>query len=119
MSQSFPPHLRLNQAADFERVFQGTCKVEDEALLLLASPNGLDHPRLGLAISKRRLPRAVARNRLKRVIRESFRKHQSLLKGLDIVAVARKGIRTKNRAQIFEALERHWLTLSKTCKPSS
>ncbi len=119
MNQAFPSERRLHRPAEFERVFQGTCRAGDRALLLLASPNGLPYPRLGLAISRRHLPKAVERNRIKRLIRESFRQHQDLLAGLDVVAIARKGIRALDNAQILQALSRHWLALSRACRPSS
>lgn len=61
------------------------------SLLFLASRNDLGFNRLGLVISKKNLPRAVDRNRVKRVIRESFRTRQ--LPGLDVVALARSPIR--------------------------
>lgn len=42
-------------------------------LVVFTRPNGLPHCRLGLAVSARTIPRAVDRNRAKRLIREWFR----------------------------------------------
>lgn len=56
---------------------------------IYARPNSLDHPRLGVTVSRRVSVRANHRNRIKRVIRESFRCNQAPLGGLDIVVVAR------------------------------
>jgi len=47
--------------------------------------NGLPIARLGLIISKRHLPRAVDRNRLKRLLREWFRLNQEALQGRDLL----------------------------------
>lgn len=47
---------------------------------------------MGLILSKRIIPLAVTRNRVKRLLRESFRRHQQELAGLDIIILARKGL---------------------------
>jgi ribonuclease P protein component len=52
-------------------------------------PNGLGHARLGLAISKRASKHAVERNRLKRLLRESFRRIRDQLPPVDVVVMAR------------------------------
>jgi len=80
--------------------------------LVLARDNGLAHPRLGLAISKKVLRRAVDRNLLKRVIRESFRHHQQELVGLDVVVLARSHCRSASRRQLRGSLARHWQRLT-------
>ena len=41
--------------------------------------------RLGLVVSKRALPRAHERNRARRVLRETFRRHRADLPPMDIV----------------------------------
>ncbi|WP_221774916.1 ribonuclease P protein component, partial [Citrobacter braakii] len=69
-----------------------TGKVPVKNLLILARENGLDHPRLGLVIGKKSVKLAVQRNRLKRLMRDSFRLNQKMLAGLDIVIVARMGL---------------------------
>ncbi len=46
--------------------------------------------RLGLAVAKKVSLKAHERNRLKRLIRESFRQNQAILKGLDLVVVPRR-----------------------------
>jgi ribonuclease P protein component len=53
-------------------------------------PNDLDHPRMGLAISKRVSKRAVDRNRIKRLVRESFRRHRLELPPIDLMVMARE-----------------------------
>jgi ribonuclease P protein component len=54
-------------------VFDANARKHDGPITLFALPNDLGHPRLGLSISKRRLGSAVARNAMKRRIREAFR----------------------------------------------
>ena len=68
--------------------------------------------RLGLAIAKKQLPRAVDRNRIKRVVRESFRLLQ--IQGHDFVVLARRDTVTAANAQLFLSLKLHWDRLLKT-----
>lgn len=51
--------------------------------------NELGHARLGLAISKRVSKRAVERNRIKRLLRESFRRVRHRLPAVDVMVMAR------------------------------
>jgi len=68
--------------------------------------------RLGLAIAKKQLPRAVDRNRIKRVVRESFRLLQ--VQEHDFVVLARRDTVTATNAQLFLSLKHHWDRLLKT-----
>ncbi|VAX08184.1 Ribonuclease P protein component [hydrothermal vent metagenome] len=83
---------------------------------MLACTNSLGVPRLGMAVPKRQLKRAVDRNRIKRLTRESFRKHQTQLRGLDVVVLVRRGIMQMDNAAVFRALDKHWNLLSKKCE---
>jgi len=68
--------------------------------------------RLGLAIAKKQIPRAVDRNRVKRVVRESFRLLQ--LKDHDFVVLARRDSATATKTRLFLSLKHHWERLLKT-----
>jgi ribonuclease P protein component len=76
-----------------------------------AHPNGLPHARIGLTVSRRVSLRANRRNRLKRLIRESFRHHQTQLKGLDIVVVARAPANQAELSVLRSSLQQHWQSL--------
>lgn len=54
------------------------------------------------------LKRAVDRNLVKRLIRESFRHRQHDLAGLDLVVMCARGIDLSNKHQLRDSLDRHW-----------
>ena len=88
-------------------------------MTLLAVPNQLQYPRLGLAISRKVAHTAVARNRIKRVTRESFRHWQTRLDPLDIVVLGRIGVAAQPGKALDKALEKLWIKLIEKCAGSS
>ncbi len=99
---------RLLAKRDFDRVFDDAQRSRDRCFTVLFCHNTVGHPRLGLAISKRRVRRAVGRNRLKRIVRESFRRHRYSLPPADIVVMAGSDAADADNANLFDSLERHW-----------
>jgi ribonuclease P protein component len=85
---------------------------------ILARESSLPHPRLGLSIAARIIGTAVARNRIKRVVRESFRLHQHELPNVDIVVNARNGAKSASNEELRSSLERHWQSVKKKCARS-
>jgi len=87
---SFSYNERLHSQADFNRVFKNGLKLENKAVKVLAyKNNGARLRRLGL-ITSRKVGIAVARNRLKRRLREIFRTNKHLLEpGLDIIFISK------------------------------
>jgi ribonuclease P protein component len=102
---------------EYRRVFNDGVRSIDACFLVLARANRLNHARLGLAVSKKISRRAVDRNRIKRVIRESFRSHQHHLAGLDLVVVTRRGVNRADNHSCFESLTQHWQNLADQCDP--
>ena len=113
-SSAFEKSKRLLTAKDYKAVFdQAQWKVSCRELLCLAKPNGFDSPRLGLIIAKKNVKLAVERNRVKRVIRESFRLHQQELPNADLIILARKGLADLSNAELHQLFEKQWQRLSK------
>lgn len=67
-------------------------------------------PRLGLATPKRLLRTAVKRNRVKRLIRESFRLGQNRLTNKDVMIVVRRPVEDERRFR--SDLNRIWHQVS-------
>ena len=80
---------------------------------MLARANHLGGARLGLAVSRKRVPKAVCRNRIKRVVRDSFRHHRRELGGLDIVVIARPGLARVGNAELRRVVAEHWRDLAR------
>ncbi len=110
---SFPPAVRLRQRQAFDHVFSQPKKSYDRYWVVLARANNCSHARLGLVISKKRARLAVQRNRLKRLIRESFRQQQFLIKPLDIIVLARDGLLKADNTTLRTALAQHWKRLQR------
>jgi len=75
---------------------------------VLYRPNGSDQPRLGLAIGKKHCRLASGRNRLKRVVRESFRQHRETIGGMDLVVLNQPAAAGAENRALFESLDEHW-----------
>ena len=107
-------HAKLLKAAEFDRVFDKSVRSSDRYFTVLARPNEHKHPRLGMAISKRRVRLAVGRNRLKRLVRENFRLTQQDICA-DYVVMAGPQAGRANNSELFKALEKHWKILKEKC----
>jgi ribonuclease P protein component len=104
----FSKASRLLDASAFGRVFEKATRSRDKWFTVLCRRNDMTVARLGLAISKKQCRKAAARNRLKRIIRESFRHHQDELAGLDIVVMNKSAAAAEKNSALFESLEAHW-----------
>lgn len=69
---TFRRRNRLTRALEYRAVYRARMCVPAGPLRVHVAPNGLDQPRLGLAVGKA-VGGAVRRNRVKRLLREAFR----------------------------------------------
>ena len=103
---------KLSESEDFQRVFKQNKSLRDRYWLILYRPNGLEVGRLGTAVSKKNVNKAVKRNRIKRIIRETFRKNREELAGVDIVVLVRQGICEKSNRELNDAIIKQWQRLA-------
>lgn len=87
-------------------------------MLILARPNELDYPRLGLVIAKKHVRRANQRNRIKRVTRESFRLQLPADSGfgVDVIVLARGGLDRLDNPALHELLNQLWRQLQRKAR---
>ena len=77
--------------------------------------NHESYARLGLAIATRTFGTAVARNRIKRLARESFRLNQHGLPPVDITVSARDAARLAQPKDLRASLDKHWKSITQRC----
>ena len=106
-SARFSSRQRLHTPKEFGRVFADPIRSTDRYFTVLARSTASDVARLGLTISRRVAKRAVDRNRLKRIARESFRQ-QLALPTWDFVVLAKPGADSTEPKALRESLDRHF-----------
>ena len=108
----FPKDSRLLNAADYKAVFDNAqYKVSCRHFLMLAVSNDRGAKRLGMVIAKKSVAKAVQRNRIKRQIRESFRKTRPGIEPFDVVVLARKDVDKLSNPQVMVSLSSLWCDL--------
>jgi ribonuclease P protein component len=99
-------------------VHRAGIRSSDPFFMVIARPNGLGHPRLGLAVGVKSAGNAVNRNRIKRAVRELFRRRQQELPPVDMVVNARAAAGKATNAQIAASLSALWARISERCARS-
>ena len=112
---NFSRELRLLTPSHFTHVFNDATPAVSPAFTLLARHNQLAHPRVGITIAKKRVRKAHDRNRLKRLIRESFRHQRHKLPPVDIIVVGKSGADKLTNEEIVSMLDKQWKKLAKRC----
>ena len=125
-TECFSRQFRLLKPDEYSRVFKKPVRSSDRYLTILAVEREISekndcqdaylilNSRLGLAISKKNAKRAVDRNRIKRLIRESFRQNLHMLPAIDLVVMAKPVTKTVENQQIFQSLKQHWNNLAQS-----
>lgn len=105
----------LRSGAQFQGVYRQGRRYGTDLLTAAVCANPTGSPRLGLSIAARTVGNAVARNRLRRVIRESFRLRQLELPAVDIVIGARNAARAAESEVVRASLGKLWTQIIDTC----
>lgn len=96
---------RLTEPAQFEAVLAAGRRSGSKCFLVRALPNSGIGPRLGLIVGKKTAPRAVDRNRVKRLVRIVHRRLATELDALDVVVQLRGSPRSRDNAALFRELQ--------------
>ena len=110
---TFPCSARILKPADFTSVFKKNVSSQDAFFRVIARPTTAQTVRLGMAVSKKVHKSAVVRNRIKRVVRESFRawragQEKRSGNAIDIVVLAQPASAKTDNQQLSDALSVHW-----------
>lgn len=104
VNEKFPRQARLVRPREFEQVLRRPdARLRAGPLRLNVVFNRMQHARLGLIVGKKAVSRAAARNRVKRVIRDRFRRALSGMPAADLVI---RLVGPISRAQLHHQLDR-------------
>ena len=113
---SFKKAERVLKRADFERLSKHGRRIRRDHFVVYYCRNSRGDLRLGVTVSKK-VGRAVIRNRVKRLVRESFRLNKALFDhACDMNVVARIGAADLSSQEIKQTLESIFREISKDCK---
>jgi ribonuclease P protein component len=87
--QRFPSACRLRKRSEFQKVYESGARVAGARIVLFVLPRDENGPRLGLTAT-RKVGGAVVRNRMRRLVREAFRRHRDLVGRWDLVVNIRQ-----------------------------
>ncbi len=107
----FPKEAHLRKASEFKAVFNQSRRFTARIFAIYCCHNMLANPRLGVSISKKNVRNACDRNRIKRIIRETFRLRQTPVANLDIVVVAYRGSDSLTNPDLQRNLNELWQIL--------
>ncbi len=97
---SFPREQRLRKRREFLAAYKRGAKIQAAHFVLYILENDLPHHRLGVTVS-RKIGSAVVRNRIKRQLREVFRRNKRAISPpCDVVVNARRSAATSSSHQI-------------------
>jgi len=108
---SFPKNSQLRKGWEFDGVYDQGKRLHGRGFTIICRPNDLGYSRIGISVN-RKIRGAVRRNRIKRIIRESFRLERQLYpSGADVVFAVRPDFAFTSPHSITEAvapLTRKW-----------
>ena len=102
----FDKTRRLLKKSDYDNVFNQAKKVVTAEFIFLYCENTVGQARLGLALSKKMIAKSHDRNRIKRLLRETFRVR--CLPAIDIVVLARNGVARVQNSTVIPKLSIVW-----------
>jgi ribonuclease P protein component len=115
---TLPARLRLRRKSDFDATYARGRRMGDGFFSVTATLNQAGAARLGTAVAVRAAGNAVARNRIRRIIKESFRLHQRDIPAVDMVVSARPAAARASGAELRQSLAALWKRVGEQCATS-
>ena len=98
-------HDKLLKRAEFIRLSKYGKKVHNRYFVVVSEPNQQGRPRIGITVTKK-IGNAVVRNRIKRLVRESFRSNRHVIvENRDINVIAKKSAAFASGPQALATLK--------------
>ncbi|HXY76022.1 MAG TPA: ribonuclease P protein component [Steroidobacteraceae bacterium] len=115
---TLPGRCRLRHKRDFDAAYARGRRIGDGFFAVIATSNQSGAARLGLAVAVRAAGGAVGRNRIRRIIRESFRLHRTEIPALDLIVSARARAREASPSELRASLATLWKKVAEQCATS-
>ncbi|HEY1898251.1 MAG TPA: ribonuclease P protein component [Steroidobacteraceae bacterium] len=115
---TFPAARRLRRKWEFDQLYARGKRLGNNHFGITVYPNELAMARLGLAVASKPFGGSVPRNRIRRLIRESFRLRQHDLPNVDLVVSARPRAKDASAAELRASLDGLWDKVKVQCAPS-
>ncbi|VFP81310.1 ribonuclease P protein component [Buchnera aphidicola] len=106
---SFKKKLRLLSNIQFQNVYIQKRRIYTKKFIMFICLNHFKFPRLGISISKKNITYAHDRNRIRRLIKESFRLVQNNLLLMDFIIIVKKNINLLSNKSVFYFLQKLWI----------
>jgi len=94
-------------------VLRGSRKLRGRFAILHVAPGRPGASRLGVALTRRLVPLSVDRNRVKRLVRDTFRRHMVKHSGLDCVVSLRERFDAAHAEPVFAEIRNLFDQLAK------
>lgn len=103
MDERLTPRERIRKTTEFSHLYKHGRRSRQKPFHLVFLPNELGHSRLG-CVTSRKVGNAVVRNKVRRWVRETFRRHKEVFRPpVDLLVVARPEIAELSFAEFAAA----------------
>ena len=99
-------------SAEFSNVFDHAQAIRRSSWVILSIPNQLEHPRLGVVVSKKIAPKAHQRNRIKRLAKETFRLKREQMPNLDVIVLPKHKVLQLDNSEAVSQLRKAFYALN-------
>src|SRR5450631_394305 len=107
--EGYSRRYRFSAQGSFGSVLRGSRKIRGRLSTIHVVPGRTEaSSRLGIALTRKLVPRSVDRNRVKRLVREAFRRHVLKLAGLDCVVMLRERFDSANVPSLLAEIRAHF-----------